>query len=173
MSPFEPADRLPLEVPSKVDSSPVGSRVSVSVSLLERDVGLASREVLRGDDELDRVLVSERSRERVLDADRPGWERSEREVGDCDEDVDVVASELGAGVVASEVVASDVGASVVVASDVGVAGVTMLTRNRSSVSSLTATDTVTAATAIEPASRYLVAGASAARRPASQPPDPA
>ena len=168
MSPFEPADRLPLEVPSKVDSSPVGSRVSVSVSLLERDVGLASREVLRGDDELDRVLVSERSRERVLDADRPGWERSEREVGDCDEDVDVVASELGAGVVAS-----DVGASVVVASDVGVAGVTMLTRNRSSVSSLTATDTVTAATAIEPASRYLVAGASAARRPASQPPDPA
>ena len=171
MSPFKPADRLPLEVPSTVDSSLVGSGVSVSVSLLERDVGLASREVLRGDDDLDLVLVSERSRERVLGADRPGWGRSEREVVDCDEDV--VGSELGAGVVTSGVVTSEVVASEVVASDVGVAGVTMLTRNRSWVSSLTATDTVTAATAIEPASRYLVAGASAARRPASQPPDPA
>ena len=162
VSPFELADPLPLDVPSTVDSSLVGSVVSVSVSLVERDVGLASRGVLRGDDGLDRVLVSEPSRERVLEADPPGWERCDREVVDCDEGVDVVASELGAGVVESEVVESDV----------GVAGVTMFTRNRSSVNSLTATDTVTAATATEPASAILVAGASAARRPASQPTRP-
>ena len=165
VSPFELADPLPLDVPSTVDSSLVGSVVSVSVSLVERDVGLDSRGVLRGDDGLDRVLVSEPSRERVLEADPPGWERCDREVVDCDEGVDVVASELGAGVV--EVVESEV-----VESDVGVAGVTMFTRNRSSVSSLTATDTVTAATATEPASAILVAGASAARRPASQPTRP-